>query len=83
MKIVCFLLDRSSGGSEDWAKGVAGIKYSYCVELGPQDNTDNDNDNEDDAFSSGFIVPESYIPRAGEEVYQAVRAMLKSILIKY
>jgi len=31
----------SSGGSEDWAKGVAGIKYSYCFELRPsQDGKD-------------------------------------------
>ena len=31
----------SSGGSEDWTKGVANIKYSYCFELRPgQSGTD-------------------------------------------
>lgn len=93
--------DRSSGGSEDWAKGkrtkksqhffflhryaiyineiiqctqgVAGIKYSYCVELGPQD----------DMNTNGFIVSESNIQTAGEEVYEAVRALLRSVLLKF
>ena len=25
--------DLAAGGSDDWAKGVAGIRYSYTVEL--------------------------------------------------
>ena len=27
------LVDVASGGSDDWAKGSAGIKYSYTVEM--------------------------------------------------
>jgi hypothetical protein len=29
----CLILDVASGGSDDWAKGGAGIPYSYAVEL--------------------------------------------------
>jgi len=39
----------SSGGSEDWAKGVANIKYSYCFELRPSQ------DGKDSAY--GFALP--------------------------
>ncbi len=28
-----FPIDVATGGSDDWAKGVAGIKYSYTLEL--------------------------------------------------
>lgn len=28
-----YVLDVASGGSDDWAKGGAGIPYSYTVEL--------------------------------------------------
>lgn len=28
-------LDAASGESDDWAKGQAGIKFSYCFELRP------------------------------------------------
>lgn len=30
-------LDPASGGSEDWAKGRIGIKYSYLFELRPEE----------------------------------------------
>lgn len=26
-------IDVASGGSDDWAKGSAGVKYSYTVEM--------------------------------------------------
>jgi hypothetical protein len=31
--LLFFKLDIASGGSDDWAKGGAGIPYSYTVEL--------------------------------------------------
>jgi len=61
----------SSGGSEDWAKGVANIKYSYCFELRPgQYGTDS---------YYGFALPADRIPLAGEETYQGIKSMLVSI----
>ena len=35
MLVFYFRKGFGSGGSEDWAKGVANIKYSYCFELRP------------------------------------------------
>jgi len=67
------LLGVASGGSEDWAKGVAKIKYSYCLELRPSGSTTDP----DSAF--GFTLPASRIPLAGEETYQGIKAFLNSI----
>ncbi len=36
--ILMLLKGVGSGGSEDWAKGMAKIKYSYCFELSPAQN---------------------------------------------
>ena len=58
----------SSGGSEDWTKAKAGIKYSYSIELGPKDS------------SNGFIVPESEIPIAGEEMFQGLKALYTELM---
>ncbi|RMZ93185.1 carboxypeptidase B-like [Brachionus plicatilis] len=61
----------ASGGSEDWAYGTAGIKYSYCLELRPgQSGTDS---------FYGFTLPEDRAPKAGEETYGGITAFLKSI----
>ena len=60
--------DLSAGGSEDWAKDVAGIKYAYCVELGP-----------DDSDPSGFLLPQNKIQPIGEETYLGVMAFLNEI----
>jgi murein tripeptide amidase MpaA len=60
-----------SGGSEDWAQGVAGIKYSYCLELRPGQSGPDSN--------YGFTLPEDRAPKAGEETYQGITAFLKSI----
>ena len=52
----------ASGGSDDWAKGVAGIKYSYTVELR-------------DTGAHGFILPADMIPSTGKEIYFALETM--------
>ena len=31
--LMLIFVDSYSGGSSDWAKAVAGVKYTYCVEL--------------------------------------------------
>ena len=51
----------AGGVSDDWAKGVAGIKYSYTVEL------------RDDG-EQGFLLPDDQIIPTGQEIYKAVRA---------
>ena len=58
----------ASGGSEDWARDVMGIKYSYCLELRPDDFADN-----------GFIVDESEIAKSGEETFAGIKALLNAI----
>jgi hypothetical protein len=61
----------SSGGSEDWAKGVIGIKYAFCFELRPgQTGTDS---------NYGFALPADRIPLAGTETYNGIKEMLVSI----
>lgn len=61
----------ASGGSDDWAYGTAGIKYSHCIELRPgQTGTDS---------AYGFQLPESRAPLAGEETYVGIKAFLNSI----
>ena len=50
----------------DWAKGVAGIKYSYAAELR-------------DRGLYGFLLPESEIYEQGEEIWRAMRGMLEEI----
>jgi len=56
------LLYSAAGGSDDWAKGAAGIKYSYTFELR-------------DTGRYGFALPASQIKPTGEETFNAVRAL--------
>lgn len=55
-----------SGASDDWAKGVAKIKYSYTVELR-------------DTGKYGFILPPSEILLSGKEAFIAVSALASEI----
>ena len=52
--------DAAAGGSDDWAKGVAGIQLSYTIELPGGDGY-------------GFDLPASYIPQVGHHQMEAVR----------
>jgi len=58
----------SSGGTIDWAKAVAGIKYTIALELRPTANSRN-----------GFLLPENQVPLAGEETYQGLKAYINVI----
>ncbi|XP_013394600.1 carboxypeptidase B-like, partial [Lingula anatina] len=64
------LLYDAAGGSFDWAKGVAGIKYAYTLELRPADNT-----------SGGFAIPASEILPTGRETYAAVKEVAKRVTV--
>ncbi|KRZ13344.1 Carboxypeptidase B [Trichinella zimbabwensis] len=59
----------ASGGSEDWAKAVAGIKYSFLVELRPEE------DNQD-----GFILDESHIIPTGKETLEGIKQVAMVLL---
>ena len=54
------------GGSDDWAKGGAGIKYSYTVEL-------------PDRGQHGFILPAQYIDGIGKEAHAGIMAMIRRL----
>lgn len=69
----CPLPDESSGGSDDWAKGVANVKYVYGLELRPSD----------DDSRYGFILPATYIVPSGEETWAAVRVVADEVIGKY
>lgn len=60
---MCSLLfvDAAAGGSDDFAKGDAGIKYSYTLELR-------------DTGRYGFLLPEAEIRPASEELRQGFLA---------
>ncbi|CAD7091291.1 unnamed protein product [Hermetia illucens] len=62
------LLYPAAGGSDDWAKGTMGIKYSFTVELR-------------DTGRYGFILPASYIEQSGQEAFNFVDAMARSVTI--
>ncbi|GFY41751.1 carboxypeptidase A2 [Trichonephila inaurata madagascariensis] len=56
----------ATGGADDWAYGVAGIKYSYTLELR-------------DTGKYGFMLPSEQILPTGEETWTGVKAMAKAI----
>ncbi|KAJ6221262.1 hypothetical protein RDWZM_007074 [Blomia tropicalis] len=60
------ILYMSAGGSDDWAHGTAGIKYSYTFELR-------------DKGAYGFLLPPRLIQPTGEEMTDALVAMLNEI----
>ncbi|RZC37365.1 carboxypeptidase B-like [Asbolus verrucosus] len=55
----------ASGGSDDWAKGVAKFKYAYTIEL--RDNG-----------RYGFVLPAAYIQPTGKEALAAVRVIAEA-----
>jgi len=61
-----WLLDPATGASYDWAKGVAGIKYSYTIELR-------------DRGHFGFLLPSSQIIPTGEETWDGLQAAVEEM----
>jgi len=55
------------GCSDDWAKGKAGIKYSYTIEL-------------PDKGMYGFLLPAEKIVPTGKEIFTGIKSIAKSIL---
>jgi len=64
------ILYAASGGSHDWAKGAAGIKFAYCYELR-------------DTGKRGFVLPADQIVPSGEETFAAVQSMAEDLIEYY
>jgi len=64
------ILYAAAGGSHDWAKGVAGIKFAYCYELR-------------DKGDFGFMLPPSQIIPSGQETFAGVKSMVENIMTYY
>lgn len=54
------------GGSDDWAKGIAGIKYAYTIELRDQG-------------TYGFTLPAHYIIPTAQEAMAAVKTVARAV----
>ena len=54
------------GGSDDWAKGEAGIEYSYTVEL-------------PDTGRYGFVLPARYVDATVREAHRGMAAMVREL----
>ena len=61
--------DAASGGSDDWVKGVAGVKFAYTVEL-------------PDRGDFGFLLPASEILPVGQVRYTGFIALINGKCLK-
>ena len=65
-----FYADAASGGSDDWAKAKAGIKYSYVVELR-------------DTGANYFMLPPTEIIPSGQETLEALKVIANFVKNTY
>ena len=54
------------GGADDWAKGVAKIKYTYTIELRDQGRY-------------GFLLPAQFISPTAKEAFAAIKTISNEI----
>ncbi|XP_042856915.1 carboxypeptidase B-like [Penaeus japonicus] len=64
------VLYAAAGGSDDWAKGGAGVKYAYTVELR-------------DTGNYGFVLPPDQIIPTGEETFEALKVVANYVRNNY
>lgn len=57
--------DAAAGGSDDWAKGFAGIPLAYTVEL--------------PGYKYGFQLPPRYIDEVARQSFEGLRAFAKEV----
>jgi hypothetical protein len=62
--------DSYGGGSADWAKAIARIKYSYLIELR-------------DGGTHGFLLPPEQITPTGQETWAGVHTIATELVHKY
>lgn len=60
----------AAGATDDWCKGVAGVKYSFTVELR-------------DTGNYGFLLPANQIIPSGEEFFAAFTAAANKVVREY
>lgn len=70
LKFIQIKLFAAAGGSYDWAKGVANIKFSFTFELR-------------DTGDYGFLLPPKQIIPSGKETLAGVTAMVQSVMDYY
>ncbi|MCP9259665.1 Carboxypeptidase B [Dirofilaria immitis] len=63
------ILYPSSGGSDDWAKSKAGVKFVYLLELRPGENDYN-----------GFLLDRRQLIPTGRETWAGVRVVIDAII---
>lgn len=68
-------LDAASGASDDWAKGAAGIKYVYTLELRPSDKITDD--------LAGFILSADQIISTGEETFAGITVVAEQVIKEF
>jgi len=59
----CEVIYTTTGGTDDWAKGVAGIKYAFCPEL----------------RGNNFTINKDQIQLSFNEFYNGIVAMVNAI----
>lgn len=67
LRVSLLKIDPASGGSDDWAYGELGIKYTYAIELR-------------DEGEYGFFLPENEIQPTTEEIYAAILVVGQQLL---
>ena len=63
MAIMNCLTDATTGGTDDYAKGAAGIKYAFCPEL----------------RGTNFVINKNQITPSFNEIWAGVIAMVDTI----
>lgn len=63
------IADPAAGGSDDWSKSKAGIKYVYLLELRPEENV-----------WDGFILDADQILPTARETWEGVKVVVHSVL---
>lgn len=69
-----YVIDASSGASDDWAKGSLGVKYSYTLELPPSDAN---------AQGNGFLLPTSAIEGVVRDTWPGIRTMASRYVMNH
>jgi len=59
----CEVIYETTGGTDDWAKGVANVKYAFCPEL----------------RGNNFVIAASQIPLSFNEFFRGIVAMADAI----
>ncbi|KAK6107080.1 Zinc carboxypeptidase family protein [Brugia pahangi] len=61
-----------SGGSSDWAKQSANVKYSYTIELRPSKSS-----------NAGFILDKRELIPIGRETYEGIKVVIDKVIMEY